>query len=182
MINLWEIKFNSVRFKCTSTNYNKKKGGKTERAKGKNERERRLLTRFLGWEKLRKKSQFAGPPGDLKWACTNPDFFWPACCLADFLHIASKIASDMKKLMSYVEKRITVFSGLKLTNLNEYVSMNQQECVKQSKNTKISNLNSWNLEIFRLHKNADVLVALRVNEALGFAFRLHILWPAFLKH
>jgi hypothetical protein len=46
-------------------------GDETEGTIRKNEGERQFLARFLGWEKLRQKSQFAGPPGDLKWACTN---------------------------------------------------------------------------------------------------------------
>ncbi len=37
--------------------------------------------------------------GDLLWAF-----------LADFLHTASKISSDLKKLMSYIEKRIILWS------------------------------------------------------------------------
>ncbi len=42
-------------------------------------------------------------PDDLKW-------FLPACCLADFLHTASKISSVMKKSMLYGEKPIILWS------------------------------------------------------------------------
>ncbi len=45
-------------------------------------------------------------------------WFLPACCLADFLHTASKISSVMKKAMSYVKSEL--FSGLKLTNFDQY--------------------------------------------------------------
>jgi hypothetical protein len=69
-----------------------------------------FLARFLEFVGASPKiSQFVSPD-DLKCACTISRIFLPACCLADFLHTASKIFSYLKKIMPNVEKRIILWS------------------------------------------------------------------------